>query len=96
MGAPKGIVLNLDLTKSILDWSLKLLPAAFVVAQFIFQFYMQQDRTQDRSKRDDDRIQKLETNLNQLQRELVQQKIEKGALQQQVEDQEKFYLLTKH
>ncbi len=96
MGAPKGIVLNLDLTKSILDWSLKLLPAAFVVAQFIFQFYMQQDRTQDRSKRDDSRIQKLETDLNQLQRELVQQKIEKGALQQQVEDQEKFYLLTKH
>ena len=96
MGAPKGIVLNLDLTKSIFDWSLKLVPAAFVVAQFIFQFYMQQDRAQDRGKRDDSRIQNLETQVQVLQRELVRQAIEKGVLQQRVEDQEKFYLLTKH
>ena len=95
MGVRKGgVELNLDLAKSIFDWSWKLLAAAFVIAQFFFQFYMQQDRAQDRIKRDDSRIQKLETDLNQLQRELVQQRIEKGALQQQVQDQEKFYLLT--
>jgi hypothetical protein len=92
----KGFTLNLDLAKSILDWSLKVVAAVAFVAQFFIQFYVQQDRVQDRAKRDDSEIQKLRTDLDLLQRELVLERIEKGALEQRVADQEKFYLLTKH
>ena len=94
MGATKGVSLNLDLAKSVLDWTLRIVPVVATVVWFLIQFYIQQDRTQDRTKRDDAQIQKLETDLNLLNRELVQERIEKGALQQRVEDQEKFYLLT--
>jgi hypothetical protein len=89
-GASKGVHINLDLAKTLFDWALRIIP----IIGFAFSFYINQDRAVDKSHSNDQRITSLDTKINELERELVQERIEKSALQQRVEDQEKFYLLT--
>jgi peptidoglycan hydrolase CwlO-like protein len=86
----RGVTVDLGTAKALVDWILRLAPLVL----FLVQFYVQADKTVDRTKQDDTRIRELETKLNEIQREVNDEKAEAGALKQHVEDQEKYYLLT--
>jgi hypothetical protein len=88
----KGISINLEHAKATLDWGLKLLPYLGMA----ILWYINLDKTVDRSKTDDAKIVALETRFNELQRVMNEDEKDAKALRQHVEDQEKFYLLIRH
>jgi hypothetical protein len=89
-GDKRAVALNFTLMQALIDWSFKLVP----IIGFAIQFYMSQDRTQDRSKQNESHIVKLETEINELKRTLTDTQAEQRVQKQQMQDQKEFYGLT--
>lgn len=86
----KAVSINLALAKTVIDWSLKLIP----IFAFLVQFYLNQDRTVDRSKRGEDSIRDLQTKVNELERRIVQNHEAWLVTNQKLEDRDKYAVLT--
>jgi hypothetical protein len=86
----QAVAINFTLLQAVIDWSFKLVP----IVGFAIQFYMSQDRTQDRSKQNETHIVRLETEVNELKRALSDTQAEQRVQKQQMEDQKEFYGLT--
>jgi hypothetical protein len=79
----KPLTVNFALLQALFDWALKLIP----IIGFAIQFYMSQDKTQDRSKQNETHIVRLETEINELKRTLSDTQAEQRVQKQQMQDQ---------
>jgi hypothetical protein len=84
------IEINYSRFKTFFDWGWKALAALWCV----FQFYSNQTGLLTDRGKTDDRIRTLETSVNQMQRDLGEQKATVAAIQHQQDSDRQYYLLT--
>ena len=76
--------------KTLLDLSWKIIPALWIALQFITT----SSQTSKKTESNENKIQIIENNLNQLERDLVETRAEIKSLHDQMEMDREFYLQT--
>lgn len=82
--------LTVGTIKTVFDVSWKLIPLLWVA----MQFYSNQQSIDKKASSNEDKINKLETSFNKLDRSLVEVRSDAKALQQQMDNDRQFFLQT--
>ena len=88
----KTVPVNLGILKTALDWGIKGIGLLWLA----FQFYSNQNQLLKSTAATDAKVSALDTEIKQMDREVLEQKSDIKALKQQVDDQKEFDRETRH